>query len=71
MKHKDAAIKFVAANPGATCDDIARCLTIAPRELRYTLRALRSKNLLRSEGNTRGTRYWIVWHEPGTFNPAT
>lgn len=56
----DAVLQFVRANPGYTCEQIAKALSESPALLSVVLRQGRKAGLLESDGNTRGTQWFAV-----------
>jgi len=57
---RDEVLSYIAGHPGSRCQDIAAAAGADTKAVRPLLKSLRSEGKVRSEGQARGTRYFVT-----------
>ncbi len=57
---RNKVLMFLAANPGALCNAIARVIKVTPAILTPVLQAMRAEKVVKSTGKTRGTKWSVA-----------
>ncbi len=58
VRHEDV-LQYITSHPGSRCEDIAAVVDADTKTVGRVLKTMRSEGKVRSEGQARGTRYFV------------